>query len=87
MSGQNGFTSFQAAALKLANKREEHAAIMAVINNHADGIDHLMSGLEKMFYELQKRDFQIEALLDGNANLTKRVEALEAERAEGLDAL
>lgn len=75
----NGFTSFQADALRLANKREEHAAIMKVINQHADCLEHLMTGLEKMFYELQKRDFQIDALLDGNAQLTKRVEGLETE--------
>lgn len=77
MSGSNGFASFQAEALKLHNKREEHAAIMRVVNQHADCLEHLMKGLEKMFYELQKRDFQIDALLDGNAQLTKRLEALE----------
>lgn len=77
MSGQNVFTSFQGVALQEVNKREQAAALMKAINSHADAIDHLNKGLEKMFYELQKRDFQIEALLDGNANLTKRIEALE----------
>lgn len=78
MSGNNGFDSFQAVALKEVNKREQAGALMKAINSHADSIEHLMTGLEKMFYELQKRDFQINALLDGNAQLTKRVEALEA---------
>lgn len=80
MSGINGFASFQAEAIRLANKKAEHDAIMTVINQHADCLEHLMKGLEKMFYELQKRDFQIEALLDGNAQLTQRIEALEQAR-------
>ena len=77
---QNGFTSLQGIALQEVNKREQAAAIMKAVNSHADGIEHLMQGLEKMFFELQKRDFQIEALLDGVAQLTKRVEALEQAR-------
>lgn len=76
----NGFASFEATAIRLANKKAQHDAIMKVINQHADCLEHVMQGLEKMFYELQKRDFQIEALLDGNAQLTKRVEALEQAR-------
>lgn len=78
MSGHNGFASFQAEAIRLHNKREEHAAIMQVVNQHADCLEHLMQGLEKMFYELQKRDFQIEALLTGNAHLTQVAEGLHA---------
>jgi len=74
------FASFGAEAIRLANKKAEHDAIMQVINQHADCLEHLMTGLEKMFYEVQKRDFQIEALLDGNAQLTKRVEELEKAR-------
>lgn len=77
----NGFQSFEATAIRLANKKAEHDAIMKVINQHADCLEHLMQGLEKMFYEMQKRDFQIEALLDGNAQLTKRLEALESARS------
>ena len=76
----NGFTSFQGAALQEVNKREQAAAIMKAVNNHADSIEHLMQGLEKMFYELQKRDLQIGALLDGVAQLTQRVEGLEKGR-------
>lgn len=78
----NGFASFESTAIRLANKKAEHDAIMKVMNQHADCLEHLMTGLEKMFYELQKRDFQIDALLDGNAQLTKKIEALEQARGE-----
>lgn len=74
----NGFASFQAEALKLHNKREEHAAIMHVINQHADCLEHLMQGLEKFFWEQDKMKAQIEALLDGHAQLTKQIERLES---------
>lgn len=78
--GSNGFASFEATAIRLANKKAEHDAIMHVINQHADCLEHLMQGLEKMFYTVQKMELQIDALLTGNAQLTAKIEALEKAR-------
>lgn len=66
------FTSVQAA--ERAEKAAALQEIQFAVNNHADNLVNLNDGYTQQQRRIQKLEAQMSALLDGVAELTRRVE-------------
>lgn len=88
MSGVRDFQSYQSVeAAERAAKAESEMELRHAINNHADNLTHLNTHHTQMHADVVKLKDQMDAVLDSLTQINRRLDALEAEKPYGLDAL